>query len=259
MKFNTALLTKTAFTGLLGLLLAVPVQAVPVLQLYVEGAEYDFDHESWVFELQPDQENTIRLWAIGNTSNGPGAGGGIMNVKLSAVYENQVDGDDLDPFTLTSSQTGDLVFTDPSKADDAQWIQTNDSGDTPEMSDGKTLSGHGTYGDGWEWQEFLLGDFTLSDSPIADFFDVFPDAGVAYGQINVYEITIDAAITDIHFDLYDSVEAKNGAKGVFAPFSHDAGTGTNEPMPPIPEPPVIMLFGLGLILTGLIRRKNTTS
>ena len=65
------------------------------------------------------------------------------------------------------------------------------------MTGGKSLANHGTYGDGWEWQEFLLGDFTLSDSPIADFFDVFPTVGVADGQINVYEIVIDGIKTNV--------------------------------------------------------------
>src|SRR5688500_15939669 len=58
-----------------------PAQAVPVLQLYVEGATYD-GTETWT-ETGP---NPCRLWVIGNVA-GPGGKGVLNNVRLSAVYD----------------------------------------------------------------------------------------------------------------------------------------------------------------------------
>ncbi len=235
------------------LLAAAPARAVPLLQLYVEGAVYDYDHESWVFDL--DTGSTIRLWAIGNVA-GPGSKGTIYDVKLSAVYRDIAPGMDA-TLSLTSGTTGGLGgFGDSSTPATPLFNQYDDSGALPQLSDGSTIAPHGTYGEGWEWQEFRLGDFTLTDSPIANFIDTFPTApATPSGQINVYEIEIDSNITEIHFDLYDSIMARNGARAVFAPYSHDAGTGTNEPHH-VPEPGTLLLGGLALAAAGRRLRRR---
>ena len=58
--------------GFAGLCLATAVHAEPILQLYVEGATYEDDHESWVFDATAT--NPIRLWVIGNLDGGGGKG-----------------------------------------------------------------------------------------------------------------------------------------------------------------------------------------
>jgi len=240
-----------------------PVLAVPTLQLYVEGATYDYDHESWVFDAVLG--DPIRLWVIGNT--GQSSDGVIHDVKLAVVYPDPLGGDggSLD-LTLTGSTTGGFAgFTDPSVAADPVFSQLDEDGNLPRLSSGKKLSPHGVYGPGAEWQEFLLGDFTLADSPIGDFIDNVPTPGTLMGQINVYELTVTAGASvpgltdiDLHFDAYDGIMSGNHLKARFAPYSHDAGTGTNDPEP-VPEPDAALMLGLGLAglgIAALVRRRR---
>ena len=63
--------------ALLGLLAAFPrpAQALPVLQMYIEGAIYDQDTESWI-----TSSSDLTLWVVGNT----GQYGSILDLQLTA-------------------------------------------------------------------------------------------------------------------------------------------------------------------------------
>jgi len=64
---------------------------VPILQLYIEGAHYDPDTESWVVAPPGSSGGGgFNLWAIGNVS-GPGGAGTISHVRLSASYSADSD------------------------------------------------------------------------------------------------------------------------------------------------------------------------
>lgn len=226
------------------LALARPAEAVPVLQLYVEGATYNTATESWQTTIPAN--GVIRLWAIGNVT-GEGGKGTISNVRLSIAY-----GSGATPsFTLTPSTTGGFGgFTDPSTPSAPTHIQTRTDGSIPQLSGGADLPSHGEYGPGTSWQEFALGNFTLSDSPTGDFISSFPTSPSAGGsQINVYEIAV-SGTDSIHFDLYDGVQSGTKVKAVFAPFSHDAETGQ------VPEGgSTAIMLGLALLGFGGLRRK----
>jgi len=227
------------------LALARPAQAVPILQLYIEGATYNSQTESWQASIPAS--GVIRLWAIGNVT-GEGGKGTISNVKLAIAY-----GSGASPsFTLAPSTTGGFGgFTDPSTPSAPTLIQTRTDGSIPQLSGGQDLPSHGEYGAGTSWQEFALGNFTLSDSPTGDFISAFPNAPSAGGsQINVYEITVTG--TDfVHFDLYDGVQSGTKVNAVFAPFSHDADGGGQ-----VPEGgSTAIMLGLALLGFGGLRRK----
>jgi hypothetical protein len=249
---------------------ATPAQAIPVLQLYIEGSTYDPTTESWLLT----DDGTFRLWAIGNL-DGPGGTGGntINNARLSAAYAKADAGVQI---VLMPSTTGGYGgFTDPSTPGTPTLLGTHIGG-TPLLGDGKTsLPTHGVFGDNTGWREWLLGSFSVADSPIGDFIQGFPDpipsADGRLAQINVYDVAVtfpsDATEEWVHFDLYDTVtsytEVQHGRKKASsikyttvaykAPFSHDAtATGT------IPEPASLVVWsvigaGAGL---GVIRRRR---
>lgn len=225
--------------------------AEPILQLYVEGSTYDTDHESWVFD--PSSGDPIRLWVIGNVAGGGGKGT-IYDVKLSIVYE---DPGSPVSFSLTPSTTGGYNgFVDPSTPQTPTYVKTVTDGSAPLLGDGSSLPSHGVYHAGATWQEFALGDFDLTDSPIGDFFVDFPTTFSAdAGQINVYELSVTGDIADLHIDVYDHIAGSQHVRYVNAPFSHDAGSGVNDPFP-LPEPGSLSLFAVGVMGLGVLLRRR---
>lgn len=220
-------------------------RAIPILQLYAEGATYDPVSESWVLDMSSGQP--YLLWAIGNIS-GPGGKGTISDVRMSIAYEAEFAESvsiSLSPATASDewNSVADLYL--PGEAVRNYGINTTegwfegdlvDNGGAPVLSSGKPLPSHGTFGEGMVWQEWSLPDFDNDgDALIGDFIDTFPTDLYEGGQIHAYEVDIDGAhSTTIHFDLYDHVGSKN--KAVFAPFSHDAQI--------TPEPATLIIWSL---------------
>ena len=227
--------------------LTTPVFSAPILQLYIEGGTYNAVTESW-----ESDGDSLTLWAIGDTKLGT-----IEDVHLAISYDSIY----APTISLTPSTTdGYGGVTDLSTpVGTGTYIQTVDDGSSPLLGDGSSLATHGVYGDGTTWQEFDLGDFILSDSPIGDYITEFPDSFPSDGQVNVYDISItgdNLGGMSLHFDLYDHVQAGNHISYKFAPFSHDAD-GTGGP-PPIhmPEPSTMIMLGLGLAGVGVSRRRK---
>lgn len=216
---------KAALCGLVALSAVLAfgpaANAVPTLQVYIEGATYDDQEESW--KITSPSNAPLRLWAVGNVE-GPGGKGPIFDVKAAFAYSSGAGDVSIAITPTTTNEFGG--YTDPSISAAPTHIATHTDGSRPVRSNGKKLPKHGVYGQNTHWQEWSFGDFTSTDSPIADFIDAFPQAPVeASGQINAYEVHVTGLVEGewVHVDLYGSILNRKGkVRSVFAPFSHDA-------------------------------------
>lgn len=214
--------------------LASSATAIPVLQIYIDGATYDSASETWV-----TTGSSFDLWVIGDV----GSYGTISDVKLSAAVATSETG----TVTLTPGTTS--VITDPSTpiAPTANGLSAD--GAIPQLSDGTGLPTHGIYGAGTSFYEWSLGDLALTDSPVGDYINAFPSSFPSTGQVNVYTVDV-TGYTLVHFDAYDSILTGNGTMihAKFAPFSHDGEL--------VPEPSGLLLFSVGLLVVGYATRRS---
>ena len=218
-----------------GLLLLAPASsyAVPTLQLYMEGSTYDTSDETWTID-----SSNFKLWVLGETETF----GTIYDVNLVVSHLTGETGSiSLTPTTATA---GLLPSPGDSSTPVAAVHNGSGSGTAPITGDGSPLPSHGTFGDGVSWDTYLLGDFSLGDSPIGDYTTgACPGAGCTWpttGQINAYDVVV-TGYSWVHFDAFDHVVSGSKTKYIKAPFSHDAGTTS------VPEPNTLILLGSGFL------------
>lgn len=210
--------------------------AVPTLQLYIEGSTYDAATESWSITSP-----SFTLWVLGETDKN----GTIYDVNLSIAHMTGETG--TISLTSTTATAGLLPSPGDSSTPVAAVHNGSGSGTVPITGDGTPLPSHGIYGTGTDWDTYMLGDFSLTDSPIGNYTlgeDLCPGSDCTYpalGQINAYDVVV-SGYSWVHFDAFDHVVSGTKTKYIKAPFSHDAETGTT-----VPEPTTLMLLGSGFL------------
>lgn len=227
---------------LLGFGLGMPqAYAIPNLQLYIEGATYNASTETWDFV---PSGGSFTLWAIGNTLEDYGGHGDIEDVSLIAAYNANASDVSI---SLTPTTTNYLGVIDVNPPGIPVGPSAETVGGAPDF-DGRSLPGHGVYGDDTAWVTFGLGDFTEHGDSIGDFNgdSPFPALIPQSGQINAYEVLISGTdLNYVHFDLTGDAVRGSG----FAPFSHDAQ---------VPETSSLALWGIlgGVFAVGCWFRRR---
>ncbi|MHC4402256.1 MAG: choice-of-anchor N protein [Planctomycetota bacterium] len=208
------------------------VEGAPALEIYLEGGSFDANTHTWVV-TSPSLPggSPVRLWAIVD-GVAPAGTSVFEDVRLAVAYSEKDLGlvISLTPSQLDigSSATLDGLIG-PAKTPvlntvvgtslglvgtDSDGVVAN--GGAPLLADGTPLSAQGVYGPGTVWQEFSLGDFPLSDTPLA-----LPDASLPtdvvaeVSHVSVYDLTLVGGHgARLHFDLYGS--ARDQESGVFS-------------------------------------------
>lgn len=248
--------TSTAILAVLVLMLlaASPAWAVPSLQLYIKGAEYNNSTESWMSYDNPftllvagsNQGNAATLTDlklhIGVPTDTPDTWSGPTNWLLKPQGEVKIKGSMVDQ--NDNSLTQEILIFE----------QDNTSHGVPQE-----LAGEGTP-EPWPgyYQSVRLPDMNFSSG---DNLDAIPNFDPEYdpeiegsGKGFIYEYVISyqkGHLFGVHLDVTGLQTKNNGiTKQVFAPYSHNADA------PTVPEPTTILLFGSGLLVLAWVGRRQ---
>lgn len=238
-------------------MMPAPAQAVPSLQIYIPGATYDSETESWVIEaLEYD------LWVVGANQTifdvkaafaAPTDENGSITVTWldgSATVPSYIDND----ATVISKEppTQDTMVEGSSGGDNVQQGYFFEDYGTPVMGDGDALPPHGVFPS--SFYEYYIGNFGTSET-VQNYIP--GDTGTAIGEIKKFHIQV-SGYSWVDIVAYDHVVKSNEKiHSVFSPFSHDGGGGDGgTPPAAIPEPATILLLGTGLMALGLGARKK---
>ena len=206
-------------------LVAAPsvAHATPVLQVYIEGATYNTETETWDFESTDGTAEIVILAALD-------PGETLSDVNLVVAYGSENTGAEL---SLMADGGTELA-------------STSGSDSTP---DG--LSAHGIYGAGTSYVEFSLGDFSGDAGDTA--WNTTDGDGQTNGDVRAYSLGISGIEGTIHLDAYGT---NDSGKVKFAPYSHDGAiTAVPELSARGAAPAGTLLLGL-LLLVASRRRQQ---
>lgn len=207
-------LLMTASATVFGALVSTSAMAVPNLQLFIEGADYEDGAENT--SNPPDEDtwaklgtDSFRLWVIGDITVGnPNVQNRIRDVTFVASFL-----DTLSPtltFTPTTTSLALSGFSDSSipVAPGAPVGPVSGTTYIPPLTNHSPLNSADRAAVAWN-----LGNFDLMDSPLGNTeppFDVeasdnwFPTPLSGFGQINVYELLVTGLPVgaQVHFDVF---------------------------------------------------------
>ena len=218
--------------GLALILLAPPIQALPALQLYIDGASYDSETGTWIIT----DNSSFDLYVVGKSEDDD-----------LASSESELE----DVFLIISSdsefQPEGAVIIDGQSYPSDEWTFGS-----PPME--PSFPPHGIL-PAWYFM-VELGEFSsiggignIAPDSNGQFFDPsegYDDDSNHSGEIRMVTVDVANEITNLHFD---AVSLDDGRRGCFAPFSHDAGyydelryppTGVEDPPLRLPESLVIL-------------------
>ena len=217
------------------------VLAIPALQLTINGGTYDTTTETTV-----TSDTIFDLYSLLTADSAEGD----YRLSIAVVPALTVGaGGDYGSFTLNGTVfdvTGDMVFGTPPL-------------DTFGRPD--SLPTHGIYDT--YYTEF---GFNFNSAQASNPYDVtdtgnigvIPVAGKgAFWKMFEFNVTELTANTLLHFDLYrvDPTTGTLFSANSFAPFSHDAEDGPQGNN--VPEPQILILLGMGLIVSVFASRRNS--
>lgn len=201
--------------------------AVPTLQLYIPGSEYNPENESWMSYANPFTLQVLGASKHGNITE-------IKNLSLYiAVPDDWLQGG------------GSVKVTGPGGYNQTSFSFPGSLYGTPTKG-GKQLPPHGTYPS--NYYELGLPDMDMQSEPLVTVHNYNPgDDGEDLGIIYTYQIEYQG-IFGIHMDTAGIEVKKNGKEqSVFAPFSHNADA-------VVPEPSTLLLLGIGIGMLGLLKK-----
>lgn len=215
------------------LVLTVSAFAVPDIQLFIDGATYDWGTQSWVAST----EGSVDVYVVSAND----AKADIIVCAALGPTDN--------PATMTVDFGGTVI-------NPGDWVYGNPPL-PPGWDPGGDLAPHGVYPTnfaeihtGAYGLGMMVGDVQPDTLNGGEYWDpsptpAFPGAPAnASGDWKMFTVDITGPVgSSVHFDAYTL--NPDGTIDKFAPFSHDATTTL------VPEPATIVLMGSGLFGLGL--------